>query len=285
MKNLFAIIGGDQRQRHLAHLLRDDGHTVLTACLGGGDDVPLKEAAGAACVILPLPVSRDGINLHTPLWEGRKAPLTALYPLLPGGDQVILGGNVGAALRGTFAMQGLTLLDYYDREEVQIANAVPTAEGAIAAAMSALNRTLHRTRCLIIGYGRIGRVLSHRLWGLGAQVTATARRLSDLAWIDAYGYASLRTDALSGHLSGFDLIFNTVPVPLLRRDLLTQLKPGCLIVDLSSAPGGVEVKAAEELSIPVLQAQGLPGRTAPATAAAAVRGAVYHILEERGEPI
>ena len=65
MKNLFAIIGGDQRQRHLAHLLRDDGHTVLTACLGGGDDVPLKEAAGAACVILPLPVSRDGINLHT----------------------------------------------------------------------------------------------------------------------------------------------------------------------------------------------------------------------------
>ncbi len=285
MKNLFAIIGGDQRQRFLAQLLRDDGHTVLTACLGSGDDVPLKEAAGVACVILPLPVSRDGVNLHTPLWEGRTAPLTALYPLLPGGDQVLLGGNIGAALRETFAMQGLTLLDYYDREEVQIANAVPTAEGAIAAAMSALNRTLHRMRCLVIGYGRIGRVLSHRLWGLGAQVTATARRLSDLAWIDAYGYASLRTDALSGHLSGFDLIFNTVPVPLLRRDLLTQLKPGCLIVDLASAPGGVETRAAEELSIPVLQAQGLPGRTAPATAAAAVRGAVYHILEERGEPI
>ncbi len=284
MKKTFAIIGGDQRQRYLAGLLRADGHTVRTACLGGADDVPVEASAGADCVILPLPVSRDGVSLHTPLWEG-SVPLSALYPLLPGGDQVILGGNVGTALRETFAMQGLTLLDYYDREEVQVANAVPTAEGAIAAAMSRLDRTLHRMNCLVIGYGRIGKVLSHRLSGLGARVSVSARRLADLAWIDAYGYVPLRTGDLSGRLGGFDLLFNTVPVPLLRRDLLAELRPDCLIIDLASAPGGVDGQAAEELSLRVLRAGGLPGKTAPATAAAAVRGAVYHILEERGEPI
>lgn len=284
MKNLFAIIGGDQRQRHLAQLLRADGHTVLTALLGGADDVPLEAATGADCVILPLPVSRDGVSLHTPLWEG-SVPLTALYPLLPGGAQVLCGGNVDTVLRETFAMQGLTLLDYYDREEVQIANAVPTAEGAIAAAMSAMDRTLHRMDCLVVGYGRIGKVLAHRLTGLGSRVTVSARRLTDLAWIDACGYAALRTGALSGHLGGFDLIFNTVPVPLLCRDLLAELRPDCLIVDLASAPGGVDLPAAESLSLRVIQVRGLPGKTAPATAAAAVRGAVYHILEERGEPI
>ena len=57
------------------------------------------------------------------------------------------------------------------------------------------------------------------------------------------------------------------------------------MVDLASAPGGVDGQAARALGVPVIQALGLPGKTAPATAAAAVRGAVYHILEERGEPI
>ena len=48
-------------------------------------------------------------------------------------------------------------------------------------------------------------------------------------------------------------------------------------VELSEGVFGVEPK---ELGLRVLQAPGLPGRTAPVTAAAAIRDAVYHILWE-----
>ncbi|MFQ9411106.1 MAG: hypothetical protein ACLR1T_08800 [Evtepia gabavorous] len=53
---------------------------------------------------------------------------------------------------------------------------------------------------------------------------------------------------------------------------------------LSAGPGigagGVDRAAAKDLGLRVLQAPGLPGRTAPVTAAAAIRDSVYHILWE-----
>jgi len=284
VKKVFSVIGGDRRQRCLSRLLRDGGHQVLTACLGAPEDCPVDQAAKADIVILPLPVSRDGTRLNTPLWEGELA-LDRLLPLLRGGEQKIFGGNISPALAETFRRQGLVLEDYYAREEVQIALAVATAEGAVAAAIAETERTLHRMPCLVIGYGRIGKVLSHRLAGLGAEVTVAARRLSDLAWIDAYGYTPLPTGDLAGRLGQFELIFNTVPVPLLCRARLEELRPDCLVVDLASEPGGLDYRAAKELDVRTVWAKGLPGKTAPVSAAAVVRDAVYHILEERGEPI
>ena len=173
----------------------------------------------------------------------------------------------------------------YTREETQIANAVPTAEGAIQLAMEATDRTIHESSCLVIGYGRIGRLLAGRLRALGARTAVSARRYSDLAWIRAENFQCLRTDALAGALGQFDLILNTVPALILDAGLLGETKETCVILDLASAPGGVDLAAAQRLGRRAIAAPGLPGRTAPRTAAAAIRDSIYHILEERGEPI
>ncbi len=287
MEKTFSVLGGDQRQLYLAELLEADGHRVgrygfekrgITSLLS------LKQAAEADCVVLPLPVTRDGERLHMPL-SGGELPLEELWQLLQGSRAVLCGGAISETVRRQAAARQLTIEDYFDREEVQVANAVPTAEGAVYEAMAACPAALHGAKCLIIGYGRIGKVLAHRLQGLHAQVSVSARRLSDLAWIEAYGCRPLRTGALSGHLGDFDLVFNTVPVPLLCRAQLQELKESCVVVDLASAPGGVDLNAAAELGVPVRQARGLPGKAAPLTAAKVLRGAIYHILEERGEPI
>lgn len=166
-----------------------------------------------------------------------------------------------------------------------IVNALPTAEGAIALAIEATDRTIHGSRCLVTGCGRIGRLLAQRLQALGAQVTVSARRYGDLAWASVWGYACLHTGQLSGHLEGFDMIFNTVPALLFDASLLRQLREDCFLLDLASAPGGVDLEAAGRLRRRVRNAPGLPGKTAPRTAAAAIRDSIYHILEERGEPI
>ena len=151
--------------------------------------------------------------------------------------------------------------------------------------MAATDRTLQGSQCLVIGFGRIGKLLACRLRGLAAQVAVSARRQEHLAWIRALGYTPLRTDRLEGCLRSFHLIFNTVPALILDRTRLEEIRPDCVIIDVASAPGGVDFSAARELGITALQELSLPGRVAPLAAAQAVRDAIGHILEERGEPI
>lgn len=42
-----------------------------------------------------------------------------------------------------------------------VANAVPTAEGAVQVAMEELPFTLHSARVLILGFGRVGKLTAH----------------------------------------------------------------------------------------------------------------------------
>ena len=64
-----------------------------------------------------------------------------------------------------------------------------------------------------------------------------------------------------------------------------ELREDGVVLELASPPGGVDLDAAGRLGRQVISAAGLPGKVAPITAAAAIRDSVYHILEERGEPI
>ena len=284
MQTAYAVLGGDRRQLRLAELLRQDGAQVYIDgfdSVAGLEQSSLEQAVTADVVILPLPVSMDGTTLYRPLSSSRLA-LEDLWPLLDSRRQLVCGGTIKKALRKQAEKARVDLIDYFDREEVQVGNAVPTAEGAIQAAMEATERTIHGAGALVIGHGRIGRVLARDLAGLGALVTVSARRFSDLAWIDAEGFQALHTERLAGKLGEFDLIFNTAPARILSRALLEELKAGCVVIDLASEPGGVDFAAAEALGVRAIWARALPGKVAPLTAANVIRDAIYHIMEERG---
>ena len=81
-------------------------------------------------------------------------------------------------------------------------------------------------------------------------------------------------------LEGAAELRRIIPAQVLDRRRLGWVNPGAFLLDLASAPGGVDQAAVKERGLRVLQAPGLPGRTAPVTAAAAIRDAVYHILWE-----
>lgn len=278
-KNIW-VVGGDRRQVYLAGLLREDGHTLHTVGLGekerGLDDLAL-----AHCVILPLPVLGKNGRIHTPLSQEKIDLSQVLDHMRPG--QVLCGGMVSPEVREAGERAGLQVFDYYAREECMVANAVPTAEGAVQVAMEQMPFTLHSARVLILGFGRVGKLTAHRMRALGARVTVAAADYGDLAWAAAYNYESIRLEELACELGGFQLIVNTIPAQVLDARRLAWVDPAVFILDLASAPGGVDLIRGEELGLHILQAPGLPGRTAPVTAAAAIRDSIYHILRELEE--
>lgn len=278
-KNIW-VVGGDRRQVYLAGLLRQDGHTLHTVGLGekerGLDDLAL-----AHCVILPLPVLGKNGRIHTPLSQEKIDLSQVLDHMRPG--QVLCGGMVSPEVREAGERAGLQVFDYYAREECMVANAVPTAEGAVQVAMEQMPFTLHSARVLVLGFGRVGKLTAHRMRALGARVTVAAADYGDLAWAAAYNYESIRLEELACELGGFQLIVNTIPAQVLDARRLAWVDPAVFILDLASAPGGVDLIRGEELGLHILQAPGLPGRTAPVTAAAAIRDSIYHILWELEE--
>ena len=282
MKKTFGVIGGDRRQAELARLLAADGYTVYTYGLNRwtpGGETALETAAAADVVILPLPLCKGESVLNC---EDGAVPTWELFRKLQP-TQRILAGQVKPQQHCEATACGLRLEDYFLREELTVANAAATAEGAVQVAMEQLERTLLGMDCLVIGFGRIGKLLSHRLHGLGARVTATARKPEDLAWIRAYGWPALETGKLSGNLKSFGAVFNTVPSLVLDEILLEQLSEECLCIDLASIQG-IDLLAAKRLGLQTVWARSLPGRLVPKTAAAVIRDAVYYILQEdRGD--
>ena len=282
MNKTFGVIGGDRRQAELARLLAADGCTVCTYGLNGwkpGGEGALEQAAAAEVVILPLPLCRGDGVLNC---EEAPMPTSELFRFLRK-PRLVLAGQVQPAQRREAEDRGLELVDYFRREELTVANAAATAEGAVQVAMEHLDRTLLGMDCLVLGFGRIGKLLCHRLQGMGARVSAAARKPGDLAWIRAYGWQALEIGSLDGRLGDFRAVFNTVPSLILDASRLAQLPPDCLCVDLASVPG-IDLAAAEARGLPQVWARSLPGRLVPRTAAAVIRDAVYYILEERGDP-
>ena len=276
------VVGGDLRQAALAGLLEEDGHTVHTFALEGAEGVScetsLDEAARADCVVLPLPAAGERGELNAPLSERSCALDWVLDFLRPG--QLVCAGMVRPELAAMAQRRGLTLRDYFAREELAIANAVPTAEGAVQLALEELPVTLHKARCLVIGYGRVGRVLAHRLNALGAKVAVAARSHEQLAWAQVWGYATEHAARLTPWLCGYDLVVNTVPARVLGGEQLAALTPGTLVLDLASKPGGVDFDAAARLGVKVIWALSLPGKVAPVSSGDYIKTTVYHIMEE-----
>jgi dipicolinate synthase subunit A len=282
VKTTYGIIGGDLRQAYLSELLAQEGKSVRTyglAAWSKAREAALRETAEADVILLPLPLCKEEGRLNCAEGLLSTAELFALF--LP--EQMLFAGQVKPQQRQEAQARGLTLTDYFQREELVVANVVPTVEGALQIAMEQLPETLCGMDCLVVGYGRIGKLLAHRLSGLGARVAVSARKPGDLAWIRAFGWKPLRTDALAGRLDSFGVVFNTVPAPVLGPELLAQLPSGCLCIDVASRQG-IDLAAAEKRGLTAVWARSLPGRMAPRTAAAAIRDTVTQILEERGEP-
>lgn len=287
-EKIFTIVGGDKRIVYLANILADDGYIVNTYGIENSelsDKVNrtscLNEAIDLGEVVIgPLPCSLDGETVNC-AYHNEKIFLKDIFKTM-NKTQLFFGGYINDKIKQLATTYNVYLNDYFEREELAVLNCIPTAEGAIQIAMEELPFTIHGSNCLILGFGRIGKVLSKMLAGIGANVYIEARKHSDLAWIKSFGYRGLYLDNLSDNLEQYDIIFNTIPSIILDTYLLKKVKKECLIIDLASKPGGVDFEAAKELGLNVKWALSLPGKVAPYTAAKIIRETIFNIMNELG---
>ena len=159
-------------------------------------------------------------------------------------------------------------------ESLAILNTIATAEGTVEVAIRRTQKTIHGSKVLILGFGRVAKIVAQKFAGLSADVTCAARKQEAFAWIEAYGYKSININELGENLKEYDIIINTPPTLILNRERLKQLKQDCLVIDLASKPGGVDREAVKELGINFEWALALPGKVAPVTAAEHIKRVV-----------
>lgn len=262
MTKTFCVVGHDARQRAAAQALRTAGVRVVG-----------PESASAAEYVL-LPMSQNRVS------DEVARTLQAVHP-----GTVWFAGRPGAPVCRALREANLPLIDYFQRPELECLNAVPTAEGCLALLLQLRQRTVWESDFLVLGYGRVGRAVARRLGLLGGYVTVVARSAEQRANARCAGHHAASMSALEELLRQHDAVINTIPAMVLPREMLRQLPPGALVIDLASRPGGTDFAAAIELGVQAEHALGLPGKCAPRTAGMLIAQTVLTLLEEKGESV
>lgn len=231
-------------------------------------------------IVMGLPVSKDGTRVNTPLFKG-EILLDDVVECAKC-QSIFLGGMPDEVFKKKLRRKTDYVFDYYSREELIIKNIVPTVEGAISIGIEETPFTIFGSKILITGFGRISKLLAKYLSAMGADVTVSARKLSDLAWIDTLSYKKIKTSEISEKAGEFDIIFNTVPATVIDKKCIDNVKKDVLIIDLASKPGGVDFNYAKEKGIKTIWALSLPGKVAPLSAGKIIKDTIKNILDELG---
>lgn len=257
------ILGGDRRMLAALDELSKKGFETETLGLLPNDNGKTNEAD---VLLLPVPTTKDNENIFCPM-TNQKIPLEAVKNAKP--DALILSCG--------YKFSDCNCIDYLKLDDFCLLNAVPTAEGAIAKAINDTNFCLWKSRVLVIGYGRVGKILADRLIGLKCDVTVSARKKSDFAMLGALGIKHINTNQVPLCAQNYDIIFNTVDIPIFK-DNFEKLK-SCYIYDLSTK-GCIDFEIAASNGVKAIKLPGIPGKTAYVTAGKIIAQTVIDLLKE-----
>lgn len=274
MTDRFLIIGGGIRLEKACEALVSKGYTAevykgLT---------PLKTAVdNADIILLGLPMSKDDVFIET---DGdMKISIRDIAAMLTK-KKLLLGGRLSEKTKALLDIYSVRWADYSKSEEFEILNAVPTAEGAIQIAMEEFPFTIHSSKTVVTGFGKVSKALALRLKALGSDCTVVARSAKSRAEAEAMGLAAADFSQLPTLAKSCHILFNTVPAMVCDRSVLSHLSPAQGIIDLASKPGGVDLDAAKTFGVNVIWALGLPGKVAPATAGEIIQKTACSIARE-----
>lgn len=292
MKKSIAVLGGDGRYLELIRQLQRlpditiflTGFDKLEQGFTGLSQVDFQDLEPEKLDVVILPIT--GVNasgeIDTVFSDQQitlsKSWFTRLRP-----STLVFTGITNPYLTKMTDALDLELVALFDRDDVAIYNSIPTAEGTIMMAMEHTDYTIHSSRVIVVGFGRIGNTVANKFSALGARVSASANSIRDLARITEMGLNAIPLEELASQTTDCDLLINTVPAPVVNQDAIQNLPPHALIYDLASKPGGTDFAYAEKRGIKAILARSLPGVVAPKTSGKILADVVKQFLLKRKE--
>lgn len=256
MVKLF-FIGEDKRSIYLKKMYEKEGKNV--------DDVDKADY-----VVFPIPFTKDYTYITS-----TKILIEDFLDKIKG--KKIISGGVKESFLKEFEKYDIKYIDIMSTDYIAYLNAIPTAEGAIYKAMEYTDYVLHNANVLVLGFGRVGKILASKLKGLNANVFCEARNKKDLAHIEALGYNVVELNNLDKVLEKMDVIFSTIPYEILNKNRLEKIHKDTIIIDLASGLGSVDYEYARKKGVKAYLELGIPAKVAPKSAAMYLKSAIDSI--------
>lgn len=258
------IAGGDARDIWLARVLLDHGYNVQTwGCQF--EDFPLFHEMETIPHMLIGPLT--GIDPYGAVQtaEGIVHVTPKLLSQM-GSGAILAAGLIDDVVKRWANTHHVRVVEYRSESSFMWLNAVPTAEGAIKAAIGRSGLTLYQRPLAILGFGRVGSILALRLQAYGAHVTVFERSRHKRAMAQAMGFPAF--PLRSSLCPPIDGLFNTIPAPVIDEDWI-HMSQSAWIIDLASKPGGIlpTLRLHGDLKMRYESLLSIPGKVAPKRAA------------------
>ena len=265
MRNI-VIVGGDKRQKYLKEYLVESGFDVSSYGLFDWDDDTdkLKGMIGEdSVVILPLPATRNDKTIFMP-FSKKEISIDRLFSFL-GSKNLVFGGIIKGELLSRLMEGDIPYYDYYDQTFIE-KNAVLTSFGALKILLEHIDFALPMGKYAVTGYGKVAKETVSLLKSLSCDVTVFARNPSQREDAIIKGCKAEPLTSLSRLSGEFDIVINTVPAHIIHEETIANMKKECKIIELASAPFGLDFDLARKHSVDVVKAIGLPGKYTPKSA-------------------
>lgn len=268
------IIGGDARYLEVINQLSAEGATCylvgfdqLTFELSNVHHSKLEKIEFNIIDFILLPVSGTGSKgkIET-AYSNETVYLTKEMIGQTPEHCIICTGISNSFLDHATKTTNRKLIRLFARDDLAVYNSIPTAEGALMLAMEQTDITIHGSRVMVLGFGRVGMTVARLFSSVGAKVSVCVRKSADIARITEMGLHPILIKDLEQEITKLAICINTIPHPVIDYKLISAMNTTTLIIDLASDPGGTDFAFAKKKGIKALHALGLPGKVAPKTA-------------------
>ena len=271
------VAGGDARDVWLCRFLEDQGFDVKSLGFHVDQVEPFHAGETPQIFIGPMTGIRADGSMTT--IDGQ-VMLTLDILRAMGEGAVLAAGLIAPPIKALAQSLGLRTIEYRNQTTFMWLNAVPTAEGAIKAAIGRSGFTLYHRPIAILGFGRVGSILALRLQAYGAVPEIFDRSVEKRAMASAMGFPVHPLDPK--WCPPVDGTFNTIPAPVFTSEWAEATEPAW-IIDLASLPGGLHPEIAHNRSVLSRYESylGVPGHIAPRRAAEIIWETLATVLQNK----
>lgn len=289
MVQTIAVIGGDARYLELIRQLQTLENTTII--LIGFDNInqsfihakqqSLSETDPSQLDVIILPIRGTSLSGEVEtIFSNESIELSQEWFKKLHSSAVVFTGISNSYLDNVVSDADIRLIPLMSRDDVAIYNSIPTAEGTLMLAMENTDYTIHSANVTILGYGRIGQTIADRFKALRAHTTVLTDNETEYARVCEQGHQVATIEELAVVAAETDILINTIPAPIIDKDIIKHVALRTLIIDLASKPGGTDFVAAEQRGIKAILAKALPGTVAPKTSGAILANVVEKQLKE-----